>query len=446
MHLQSGYMTIISNAGIVPVFPVQARFLQQKKQKVEAVDWQTGKSYRISYKAETGHVSVRIIDLIKTYSARDGRVFIRAYCHLRDEERTFRADRVIRAELFAGRHTLFQPITTVVPVPAASPVPVPTQTAPCTTSPISSPRQEKPVYTNFVAEDPCRSQKTPLVHEPGKTLGGFFRNVLSYGFAAVFVLSVLVNSGLLESLATDSSFQPIVRYSSIPTAARPSPAPGPVPAKPSVEDITIGGQLLRTYRSGGIERYEVPSLGITTSNKAEAIAAIRIPLFSNMTGLVHPALIRIYLAADLNTSGKLSFDELAVFQKKTYKEFRYENNEFALRPDEFLEVGGGDCEDYALYTAGLLRFWGWEPYLGSFGPSQSGIGHAVCLSYEEGNLPGNFTYFEVASWAADDGTPLKSGKYIPIDYDKVGSLSTAVEKGWTLRSIYIPEKAWGLRM
>jgi hypothetical protein len=284
------------------------------------------------------------------------------------------------------------------------------------------------------------------LHEPGKTLGNFFGNVLSYGLAAVFVCSVLVNSGLLDSFAPNSSYQPIITYSSIPTASRPSPAPSLVPAKPTVEDITIGGQLLRTYRIGGIERYEVPSLGITTSNKAEAIAAIRRPRFSNVTGIDDPALIRRYLAADLNTSGKLSFDELAVFQKKTFNEFRYENNELALRPDEFLEAGGGDCEDYALYTAGLLRFWGWEPYLGSFGPSRGGIGHAVCLSYEEGSIAGNFTYFEVDSWAAFDGTPLRSGKYVPIDYDKVGSLSTAVEKEWTLRSIYIPEKAWGLRM
>jgi hypothetical protein len=407
---------------------------------VETVDWQTGKSYRISYKAETGHVSVRIIDLIKTYTANDGRVFIRAYCHLRDEERTFRSDRVIRAELFTGRHTLFQPITKVVPVP------VPTQTAPCTVYPVGSPRQEQSVNAILVAEEPCWSPKTPLVHETGKTLSSFFGNVLSYGFAAIFVCSVLVNSGLLESLAPDSSYQPVITYSSIPTASRPSPAPSPVPAKPSVEDITIGGQLLRTYRTGGIERYEVPSLGITTSNKAEAIAAIRKPRFSEVTGLDDRALIHRYLTADLNTSGKLSFDELAVFQKKTYHEFRYEDNEFALRPDEFLEAGGGDCEDHALYTAGLLRFWGWEPYLGSFGPSGGGTGHAVCLSYEEGSLPGNFTYYEVASWSTYDGTSLKSGKYIPIDYEKVGSLSNAVEKGWTLRSIYIPEKAWGLRM
>ncbi|MDX9958027.1 MAG: WYL domain-containing protein [Spirochaetia bacterium] len=213
------------------------------------MDWQNGKSYRISYKAETGHVSVRIIDLIKTYTAHDGRVFIRAYCHLRDEERTFRADRMIRAELFAGRHTLFQPITTVVPVP------VPTKTAPCTARPVSSPRQEKPVYANLVAEEPCWSPKTPPVVEAGKTLGSFFGTIFSYGFAAVFVCSVLVNSGLLDGLAPDSSYQPLVTYSSIPTGSRPSPAPSPVPTKPSVEDTTIGGQVLRTYRTGDIERY-----------------------------------------------------------------------------------------------------------------------------------------------------------------------------------------------
>ena len=47
---------------------------------------------------------------------------------------------------------------------------------------------------------------------------------------------------------------------------------------------------------------------------------------------------------------------------------------------------------------------------------------------------------------ADDGSPRKSGKYVPIDYNKAGSLSNAVEEGWTLRSINIPEKARGLTM
>jgi hypothetical protein len=190
----------------------------------------------------------------------------------------------------------------------------------------------------------------------------------------------------------------------------------------------------------------VPELGLTTASKVEAIAAIRVPHFVEATGITDPALISRYLEADLNASGKLSWEELADFQKKTFHEFRYEANDRALRPDEFLRAGGGDCDDFALYSAGLLRFWGWEPYLASLAGSRNGVGHAVCFSFEEGSIPGGFTWFDLKSWESEEGSRLKDGRYVPIDYDEVGSLSNAVQKGWKLRSIYIPEKAYGLRM
>lgn len=189
------------------------------------------------------------------------------------------------------------------------------------------------------------------------------------------------------------------------------------------------------------------SLGIITYNKLQAVAAIRVPNFRAATGLANSALEARYLAADLNGSGKLAFEELQVFQEKTYREFRYEANEPALRPDQFLAAGGGDCEDFALYTAGLLRFWGWEPYLGVLASSRSAsTGHAVCLSYEEVSFPGSYTWFKIESWTAEDGKPLKPGRYVPIDYDHVGGLSNAVSPGWKLQEIYVPESAWGRKM
>jgi hypothetical protein len=163
-------------------------------------------------------------------------------------------------------------------------------------------------------------------------------------------------------------------------------------------------------------------------------------------GFFNPDLANRYLDADLNGSGRLSFDELKVFQSRTYREFLYIENELALRPDEFLSAGGGDCEDFALYTAGLLRFWGWDPYIGSLAPSKGATGHAICLSYEEGDFPKGYTYFELGHGTTEDGSTLQAGAYVPIDYDHVGSLSNAVGSGWKLRSVFIPEKIWGLKM
>jgi hypothetical protein len=376
------------------------------------MDWKPGNSYKITYRSESGRLSVRTIDIISTSPAPEGQLYLGAYCHLRNEERTFRSDRVICTEKFAAR----QDMPSRVPAP---------------------------VCASILPAEPARNPGPSLGSRAQKTVSDFLVNVLGYGFGAIMVFTMLGNSGILDVLASSPLYKPTA-YAPAVMGSRPVPSPSP--PKPAVEDLAIGGQVLRIHRSGGTERYEVPSVGFSTNDKREAVAFIRIPRFIKATGISHPELARRYLAADLDASGRLSFAELEVFQKKTYQEFRYGSNELALRPDEFLEAGGGDCEDYALYTAGLLRFWGWDPYLGSFGPSGSGIGHAVCLSYEEGSFPGPFTYFEVTSWTADDGTPLKPGRYVPIDYDKVGGLTNAVEKGWTLRSIYVPEKAWGLRM
>ena len=222
--------------------------------------------------------------------------------------------------------------------------------------------------------------------------------------------------------------------------------PAPPPPKPAVEDTTSAGVTIRTHRNGDVESYEVPSLGLRTSSKIEAIAAIRLPPFIVTTGITDQSLIERYLGADLNRSGRLSFDELSAFQRKTYKEFRYESNDVALRPDKFLTTGGGDCDDFALYTAGLLRFWGWEPSLGCLSPGRGKDGHAVCLSYEESPFPDSFTYYVVSATTTEDGSPLKPGRYVPIDYDLVGGLTDAAGEGWKLTSIYVPEKAWGRRI
>jgi hypothetical protein len=213
-----------------------------------------------------------------------------------------------------------------------------------------------------------------------------------------------------------------------------------------MESSIIGGMHLQKLDSDGLACYQIPELGLRTINKQEAIAAIRVPAFEEATGIHDADLISRYLEADLDGSGKLSWDELSAFQKKTYKEFRYESNDVALRPDEFLHAGGGDCDDFALYSAGLLRFWGWEPYLGCLSPGRGKEGHAICLSYEEGSFSSSFTYFDLTAGSTEDGSPLKCGRYVPIDYDCVGALSNAAGKCWKLVEIFVPEKAWERRM
>jgi len=396
----------------------------------------TDTRYRIRYQSGSGEVSERTIDVLESRMGPNGAIYLIAYCHLRKEERTFRADRILSSEIVPTNPSRPAAIATSSrPSPARSDL-IPRAAAP-------APNRGPLPSIAAGATRPTAAAASPATREsPHRRLSGAFV-VCAILFQLILAASILSGksepSRYVPSATVTNSNAP-VSYASVP-----KPAPSP-PPKPAIEETTIGGLILRTVRSSKGERYEVPHLGLITTDKLEAIAAIRLPAFVERTGLCDPGLIGRYLEADLNRSGKLSFDELRVFQKRAFTAFRYESNRLALRPDEFLEKGGGDCEDFALYTAGLLRFWGWEPYIGSLRPDSDREGHAVCLSYEGTKAPDGFTYFEIGNWSAMDGTALSNGRYIPIDYDHVGSLSNAVGTSWKLKSVYIPEKAWGLEM
>lgn len=401
------------------------------------MQWEPGKRYQITYRDESYEETRRTIDVLGTSRSRDGRLFIRAFCNLRGEERTFRGDRVIRAERLVSGLSLpwaerpassAQTATMYTPKPSAAAI----QWNASETPPY---QPGASIASPGCPPIPAAAQNAPAAKQGGT--GGLWVLGLLVGMAIPLGVLLYANSVYPSFPSTPE------RSYVVPPKPEMQRTP---PPKPAIEEVTIAGRLLKTIRGNGLERFEVPSLGLVTSSKLEAVAAIRMPVFIDTMGFFDAALTSRYLDADLNGSGRLSFDELKVFQDRTFRTFRYEANEFALRPDEFLATGGGDCEDFALYTAGLLRFWGWEPYIASFAGSKDGYGHAVCLSYEEGAFPAGYAYFQIDSWTTEDGSALKPGSYVPIDYDHVGSLSDAVLPGWKLRSVYTPEKTWGLEM
>ncbi|HOV39092.1 MAG TPA: WYL domain-containing protein [Spirochaetales bacterium] len=410
--------------------------------------WERGSRYRIQYRSESGRITLRNIDLIDYYTSCNDILYLRAYCHLRNEERTFRADRILSVRKLETKNW------EVPAAPALTSTLCPTHSISSILSGVStpSPSPQDPFIFTLSKDtnrppDPETPKTTTMLLEKIKK---GIANLFGYAFMFFLIALFLDHEGLLD---TRPAYSPISKVSSISSYSSTSsipkwspelkPAP---PPKPLVEETRIGGYTLKTIRYGGVESYEVPALGIKTSDKREAVAAIRIPAFIQATGLNDSALIEQYLAADLNRSGRLSFEELEAFQKKTVLAFKYQENELALRPDKFIAAGGGDCEDFALYTAGLLRFWGWESYIGLLRPEYESPGHAVCLSYETEPFSESYVYYNLQSWTTVDGTALKPGFYVPIDYEYVGGISSAVKKGWKLREVYTPEKAWGLQM
>jgi len=151
----------------------------------------------------------------------------------------------------------------------------------------------------------------------------------------------------------------------------------------------------------------------------------------------------MYAGADTDRDGYLCWKEIREFQGGLTHRYEYQNNTTALRPDEFLAQGGGDCEDWALMTCGLLRYWGWDSYVAAFYPPNGGDGHALFL-VRWTDLPWGFDYYTVEPGASTvDGEPVRSGYYVPVDYEVVGGNSSTVKRSWLLTTFYTPEKIYG---
>jgi hypothetical protein len=173
-----------------------------------------------------------------------------------------------------------------------------------------------------------------------------------------------------------------------------------------------------------------------SGSKAERALSERIRQYSSQTGIYDRNLIGLYAEADRNKDNKLSIRELKEFQENLVVRFDYVINSTALDPAQFLNQGGGDCEDWSIVTAGLLRFWGIQAYIGTIESPNDPVGHAVCL-IRYATPPRDLLYWEIT------GTYGLDGYYVPIDYQVVGGLSSWLFSDWPLTNIYTPEEIYG---
>jgi hypothetical protein len=344
---------------------------------MQATALQPGETVTIRYRDAAGAESSRQITLLHRTGRRDGDSYLRAYCHLRGEERTFLASRIVGVESCPAT-----PPVAVVRVPAGP----------------SSPAQ-------------------PQTPAPGRRGGGA-------GFL-LFVAIIAVAAWWMEG--NDGRLlppDPLPVPSPAPSPApRPAPAPPPPPTPPRKD----------------------PAPPRSKPVGYQTIIAGRIAEFTAATGIGDVRVISRYASADTDYDGGLTWDELRLFQRRLVAEFPYRTNAVAYSPTDFVSHGSGDCEDFALFTCGLLRFWGLECYLGSLQVDGYAIGHAIAL-VPVTEVPRGFSYYEIdASFVA--GSPgVPPGIYVPVDYDHVGGLSNAVGPGWTLRWMRVPETAYGLPM
>ena len=347
-----------------------------------------GSLVEIAYRNEGGNVTRRRIRIVRSYDARNGNTYLRAWCFLRGEERTFRADRIMEWTDLKLRPVQPEPQTVVPP------------SSPCVA--YDSSPTAPPQATTANARLQITSPR-PAAKPRG-------RSRIGSGIAAAVVAAfVRVLIGGIGS---------------------PASPPAPVYTFPT-------SAVVATVTPNAVSKKVVTKKAAPPDTAPNRAAA-----FELATG-VHSALLeQIYASADSNGNSRLSWEELAAFQRAATSRFEYVSNEMVLQPDEFITQGGGDCDDWAELTCGLLRYWGWDPYVGCFESPLKKVGHAVCL-VRVTEVPAGFKYYSAAETMALRGSSASGGRYIPVDYDVVGGTSRAMSRGWRLAGIYVPELIYG---
>lgn len=315
--------------------PATARSIAQPTDVLEP-----GRRVQIRYQNAEGEESLRTIRVRRSWVGTYGASYIRAFCELRGEERTFRVSRVL----------------TVREVPGKMPV------------------ERTPDTMERAPSTAYRKTTRASSRARGKSISRM-------------VLAVLV----------------------LVAGWRIFNAPGyePPPEVPQIPIVTGADPSPASAGDGGRE--------LSTAVRAR------------------------YAAADANGDGALSWDELSFFQQDLVADIPYAKNSTALSPDAFLAAGSGDCEDFAIFTCGLLRYWGIDCYLASLSPggTHEVTGHAVAL-IPVASVPEGFV--SMSHGSAD------AARYVPVDYEYVGGLSTAVGTDWKLRWVRKPEDLYGRRM
>ena len=215
----------------------------------------------------------------------------------------------------------------------------------------------------------------------------------------------------------------------------PRPAPEPAPQLDEVRPLEYRGRRIEARRTARHTVYILIVSGRAYESIHDARVAVNASLLSARTGMTDPDLIALFAGTDGDHDGEISWQEIQRFQTALDRTYRYQSNSTALRPDEFMAAGGGDCEDWALMTAGMLQFWGIPVFIGSLASSTGH--HAIALVPTTRIPPGAMT-IDVPT-----GGSLRAGSYIPIDYEHVGRLSNAVARRFTVEWIWVPEEIYG---
>lgn len=361
-----------------------------------------GSTVTILYVNGSGETSERTITVGSRYLSGAGVTFLRAYCHLRKEDRTFRLDRVLGV------------LESDVREAGSSAV-----TAPATRAVVSEPQRTASVYRNTPAPTPRP------VSQPAKKRHPVRRFLM---LACMVFLFLLLFEDHFESVTVRAALFP--QATAALEEARAERRDPPPPPPDATWTDSYRGQAFHADRKSGVVTYTLTSSGKQFSGMHALRVEVNESLLAAAWGVQHTELTRMFGNADANRDGWLSWGEITHFQSWLFRSYRYLTNATALRPEQFLAAGGGDCEDWAIMTAAFLRFWGMNPSVGivegDYGP------HAVTF-VPAVNVPAGF--LRITGWNPTN-IEYEEVVYAPIDYYVVGGLSTAVGPEFTFLSVH----------
>lgn len=404
-----------------------------------------GGAVRIRYENNAGEQSERTIEPICIYY-KYGKCYVKAYCHLREEERTFAVRRMDILETseqdrdnrdnreYGGNCSTAD--ETISYDPASARFVIAGQSSETRNIP-EEPRNSS-LDTPLPVENGAPAQRKKEERHP---VLSFFSKVFWTIFVIIgstlMIAFWLEETGMIPGGNEPDSTPRVVRVSSSESVA-PESGRTPVPPK----QWTYRGFTLLRFDDGSVR---APELDMQGENGWVMHYLINAALFVKETGIGYEELLYRYMEADSDGNGHLSWGEICSFQNRTSREFRYRNNSIALPPDEFLRRGGGDCEDFAIYTCGMLRFWGWNCQVAGYYPPAGGTGHAITLVWSSTPIDG-YGYFKIEEGSYVGGRKVRPGYWIPIDYDAVGGISNAMGSDWELWDLEDPESLYWREM
>ncbi|MFW5776649.1 MAG: WYL domain-containing protein [Spirochaetota bacterium] len=356
----------------------------------------TGTTARILYVNGNGQTSERTITIEHRFTSGRGVTYLVAYCHLRGEQRTFRLDRVMSVlDTHAARPGAEARRAAARPAAHRAPTP--------TTGPSAQPRRA--------------------------------------GHASEFLGKLVVGALAVTCLAW---FRAEANAPTDPPRFRPPPVPTVAAAntEPSPKDATWSdeyrGQEIRVERRGDSISYTLVASDRRFGDMHSLRIAVNESLLSASMGIRDDRLTGLFARADRDRDGSLSWSEVEAFQHLLDDRYRYLANDVALWPSQFMDAGGGDCEDWALMTATLLRFWGIDAEIGSI---HSDTGHHAVTFVPVSGAPSDFLQITIGG---TDDSPATT--YVPIDYTRVGGFSNAVGGSYTVTRVRRPEELFGTAM